>query len=473
MKRKLIPRFFLVYLFLIGISILLVSTFSNQYLQSIFIKEKQNVLQEEANFLIKQYIKQTDSNHLITPSLQSAIHEKYQLSHIQLWICKKDGTLLYTYPKLTKNILNSNVKKLLHLSSSQLQNPIQKVENSSIFSSEMLTVGEPIFLNKEQVGFLFLHAPTSDLSSTLSQIKVIVYAGFLLLLFLIFLLLLNFSRRILFPLGEINHAAREYAKGNFETTIPVERHDEIGELVDSLHFMASELSKSEQYRKEFISNISHDFRSPLTSIKGYLEAMLDGTIPKELYERYLSVLLDETTRLTKLTEGLVALKTFNGNAPILHITSFDIIKAIKRTRNTLEGQCEKKNISIQISSPITYCMVDADKTKIQQVLYNLIDNAIKFSNSNGEITITLKELGQHRISISVKDNGIGIPRSEQTRIWERFYKVDNSRGKDKKSHGIGLAITKEIIHAHNEQINLISTENVGSEFVFTLPKTKS
>lgn len=472
MKRKLIPRFFLVYLFMIGISVLLVSMFSNQYLQSIFMKEKQNDLQEEAKFFIKQYMKNIDSNHLITPSLTSAIHEKYQLSHIQLWICKDDGTLLYTYPKPPKNVTHKNVKKLLNLPSNQLKKSFKKIGYSSVFSSEMLTVGEPIFLDKKQIGVLFLHTPKSDLSNTLSQIKTIVYTGFLLLLFLIFLLLLNFSRRILFPLGEINHAAREYAKGNFETTIPVERHDEIGELVDSLHFMASELSKSEQYRKEFISNISHDFRSPLTSIKGYLEAMLDGTIPKELYERYLSVLLDETARLTKLTEGLVTLKTFNGNAPILHITSFDIIKIMKHTRNTLEGQCERKNISIQINSPITYCIVKADKTKIQQVLYNLIDNAIKFSNVNGEIIITLKELGQHRISISVKDNGIGIPRSEQNRIWERFYKVDNSRGKDKKSHGIGLAITKEIIHAHNEQINLISTENVGSEFVFTLPKAK-
>ena len=472
MKRKLVPRFFLAYLFMIGISVLLVSMFSNQYLQSIFIKEKQNDLQEEANFFIKQYMQNVDSNHLITPSLTSAIQEKYQLSHIQLWICSKDGTLLYTYPKPSQNIVQKNVKKILNLSSNQLQKPMKKIGYSSIFSSEMLTVGEPIFQDKQQIGVILLHTPKADLSSTLSQIKTIVYTGFLLLLFLIFLLLSNFSRRILFPLGEINHAAREYAKGNFETTIPVERHDEIGELVDSLHFMASELSKSEQYRKEFISNISHDFRSPLTSIKGYLEAMLDGTIPKELYERYLSVLLDETTRLTKLTEGLVTLKTLNGNAPILHITSFDIIKVIKHTRNTLEGQCERKNISIQINSPITYCIVKADKTKIQQVLYNLIDNAIKFSNANGEIIITLKELGQHRISISVKDNGIGIPRSEQNRIWERFYKVDNSRGKDKKSHGIGLAITKEIIHAHNEQINLISTENVGSEFVFTLPKAK-
>ena len=282
-----------------------------------------------------------------------------------------------------------------------------------------------------------------------------------------------FSKKFLIPIAKINHAARLYAKGNFDTLIPIEGHDEIGELVSSLNFMASELSKTEQYRKEFISNISHDFRSPLTSIKGYLEAMLDSTIPPELYERYLGVLLDETKRLTKLTEGLVSLKTFNSNDPLLKFSNFDIIKTIHSTINTFEGQCQAKNVTIQLVTSLSSCIIQADSTKIEQVVYNLIDNAIKFSKRGGLIVITISELNQSKISISIKDNGIGIPKSEQNRIWERFYKVDNSRGRDKKSHGIGLAITKEIIHAHNEQINLISTEHVGSEFVFTLSKPKN
>ena len=198
--------------------------------------------------------------------------------------------------------------------------------------------------------------------------------------------------------------------------------------------------------------------------------MLDGTIPPELYEKYLGVLLDETKRLTKLTEGLIALKTLNGYGPLLNLSNFDIVQTVHSTINTFEGQCNSKNITITMSSSSPSCIIRADKTKIEQVIYNLTDNAIKFSKAGGDIKITITELAHNKVSISIKDKGIGIPRSEQTHIWERFYKVDNSRGKDKKSHGIGLAITKEIIHAHNEQINLISTENVGSEFVFTLSK---
>ena len=338
------------------------------------------------------------------------------------------------------------------------------------FEEEMISTGRPISLSGELVGYIVLHSPISTLSTTQAGITKATYLALGILVIVLIILLSYFSRKILVPIGEINQAARQYAKGNFDTFIPIERNDEIGELVSSLNFMAAELSKTEQYRKDFISNVSHDFRSPLTSIKGYLEAMLDGTIPPQLYEKYLGVLLDETKRLTKLTEGLIALKTLNGYGPLLNLSNFDIVQTVHSTINTFEGQCDSKNITITMSSSSPSCIIRADKTKIEQVIYNLTDNAIKFSKSGGDIKITITELAHNKVSISIKDKGIGIPRSEQTHIWERFYKVDNSRGKDKKSHGIGLAITKEIIHAHNEQINLISTENVGSEFVFTLSK---
>ena len=233
--------------------------------------------------------------------------------------------------------------------------------------------------------------------------------------------------------------------------------------------MAHELGEMDEYQKKFVANISHDFRSPLTSIKGYLEAILDGTIPLEMLDKYLNIVLMETERLNKLTSGLLTLNSFDTKRSMLDITSFDINTVIKNTVSSFEGRCREHHISIELLFDTRQQLVSADIGKIQQVLYNLLDNAIKFSPDHSQITIETT-LRHEKVFISVKDEGIGIPRDCMKRIWERFYKTDLSRGKDKRGTGLGLAIVKEIITSHGEHINAISTEGVGTEFIFTLPR---
>ena len=236
--------------------------------------------------------------------------------------------------------------------------------------------------------------------------------------------------------------------------------------------MASEIARAEDTQKKFVANVSHDFRSPLTSIKGYLEAMLDGTIPPELHEKYLNIVLNETERLKKLTDSLLILNNLNTKGMMLQKTTFDINSVIRNTAATFEGTCKKKTIAIELILTGDELYVTADVDKIQQVLYNLLDNAIKFSHQNSIIKIETTEK-HNKVFISVKDSGIGIPKDDLKLIWDRFYKSDLSRGKDKKGTGLGLSITKEIINAHGEHINVISTEGVGSEFIFSLPVADS
>ena len=225
----------------------------------------------------------------------------------------------------------------------------------------------------------------------------------------------------------------------------------------------------EAYERKFIANISHDFRSPLTSIKGYVEAMMDGTIPVEFQEKYFNIVLFETDRLKKLTEELLTLNSFGSKRGMLDITTFDINAVIKNTAAAFEGRCRERKISIDLLFESWQEPVKADMGKIQQVLYNLMDNAIKFSNDNASIEIETT-VRHEKVFVSVKDYGAGIPKESQKKIWERFYKTDTSRGKDKRGTGLGLAIVKEIIQAHNEHINVISTEGVGTEFSFSLPR---
>jgi signal transduction histidine kinase len=196
--------------------------------------------------------------------------------------------------------------------------------------------------------------------------------------------------------------------------------------------------------------------------------MLDGTIPQEMYEKYLNIVLNETDRLTKLTNSLLTLNNLNTKGMLLEKTDFDINQVIRRTAAAFEGICRQKTIAIEVVLTGDSMYVCGDMDKIQQVLYNLLDNAIKFSHNNSVIKIETSEK-KNKLFISVKDTGIGIPKEDLKLIWDRFYKSDLSRGKDKKGTGLGLSIVKEIINAHGEHINVISTEGEGSEFIFSLP----
>jgi signal transduction histidine kinase len=270
------------------------------------------------------------------------------------------------------------------------------------------------------------------------------------------------------PIQRIAKGAAEYADGHFDSKIEVHSNDELGHLAASLNYMANELNTLEEDQKKFISNVSHDFRSPLTSIKGYVEAMLDGTIPPEMQDKYLNIILFETERLNKLTQGLLELNKYGSHGIRLDITDFDINYTIRMTVQTFEGTCKQKRISFNLILTGETLYVSGDMSKIQQVLYNLIDNALKFSHADSSITIETTEKNE-KVFVSVKDTGIGIPKDSINKIWDRFYKTDLSRGKDKKGTGLGLSIVKEIIQAHNENISCISTEGVGTKFIFTLP----
>lgn len=341
-----------------------------------------------------------------------------------------------------------------------------------LFSEEMISMGIPIEVNGEIRGQLVLHTSVSQIGDVQNELFTIAFTPYAFAFLIAFFLLAFLTSRVINPLHKLSDTARAYATGDFEVKTNIKSKDEIGELASSLEYMAGELAKLDEYRKNFISNISHDFRSPLTSIKGYIEAMLDGTIPVEKQEKYLNIVLSETKRLTKLTSGLLELNDFDKYGPVLKRKEFDVVTSIRATMNTFEGTCEKKGISLYLSCPAEDTVVYADKTKIEQVIYNLVDNAIKFSPKDSTIQVTITEK-KDKLFVSVRDEGPGIEKDKQKRVWERFYKSDTSRGKDKQGTGLGLSITREIIKAHGENINLVSTEGAGSEFIFSLTKANA
>lgn len=334
-----------------------------------------------------------------------------------------------------------------------------------------LIVTSPIIHNYSTVAYVISYENHNYVHSQTLKIVDRIYMLFGIVFLLSLIILVVFSLKVYSPIKLINMAALEYAKGNFNYNgTHYKADDEIGTLATSVDYMATRFKSLEADEKKFMANVSHDFRSPLTSIKGYIEAMLDGTIPPEFQGKYLNIVLSETERLTKLTNNLLTLNAYEVSGNKIEYLDFDLNLVMKDTLASFEGQCEKKNILIDVVYGSRTYFVNADKDKIQQVLYNLIDNAIKFSHSHSTVYINISDRNG-KVFVSIKDTGIGIPKESIGKIWERFYKSDNSRGKDKTGTGLGLSIVKEIITKHNENINVISTEGVGTEFIFSLTKS--
>ena len=331
-----------------------------------------------------------------------------------------------------------------------------------------LSVFAPIHAGMDLVAYLTLHQNLTTADAWINSLMGGIYLIYLVIFLLSLPILFAIHWWILKPARLIASGVREYAEGNLKHRIPVRSHDEMGYMAASLNDMAQQLQSADEAQKRFIANVSHDFRSPLTSIKGYLEAMVDGVIPPESQEKYLHIVIGETERLSNLTQSMLSLNSLDEARLGLELSEFDMSAMVRAICETFEGVCSKRGITFELVFASPSYMVRADYGRINQAMHNLIDNAIKFSEEKGTIRIRLQEVGD-KLSISIKDFGCGIPKEDLSKIWTRFYKSDASRGKDKKGTGLGLSITREIIMAHGETIDVTSTPGSGTEFIFRLP----
>lgn len=467
MKRKLYLKLLSGYLLFGALGFLIIATFTYHLtFQHLEKKEAQSLYRESA-LISSNYAQNYFSHSMTLDEINEQLCTLDAYLNADIWIMDTHGNIL-----INTGVAESNGESIPVFDVTDFGNRYYRIGTFyDYFSDDMLSVFSPITVNYKVRGYVIIHKPEAGITASANSMSAIAYLSLALIFAAAFVVLILFTYVVYIPIRKITRAADEYSKGNFDAKIDVHSNDEIGYLAASLNYMANELNTLEDDQRKFVSNVSHDFRSPLTSIKGYVEAMLDGTIPAEMQEKYLNIILFETERLNKLTQSLLELNKFGSHGVMLDITDFDINQMIKTTVLTFEGVCAKKHIRFDLILSGEKLFVTADFSKIQQVLYNLIDNAIKFSHQDSVITIETTEKNE-KVFVSVKDTGIGIPKDSLKKIWERFYKTDLSRGKDKRGTGLGLSIVKEIIQAHGENINCISTEGVGTEFIFTLPLTK-
>lgn len=469
MKSTLYLKFILLYVIFGFLSLFTVAALSTPLTTDYLEKKVSGDMYQSASLMASDYLPDYFSNNLKAADISIQLRGICSYLDSTIWFVNRDGAMI-TYAKSDDSVYTpSSIANFDPAETGGSQYMIG--DYHEYFGEDVITVIAPVTLNFSPQGYLLVHKPYIQIEEARSELLRNTCIITLVIYLLSFIFLLGIHFMIYRPLTKITAAAKQYASGNLDIVIPVNTQDEMGYLSASLNYMSSQLKDMEDYQKKFVANVSHDFRSPLTSIKGYVEAMADGTIPPEMQEKYLRIILFETERLTDLTSDLLTLNEFDTQNLLLDKSSFDINEMIRNTAASFEGTCTLKKISIELLFSTRNLNVYADCRKIQQVLYNLLDNAIKFSNSDSTITIETTPRGD-KIYTSVKDYGIGIPKSSLGKIWERFYKTDLSRGKDKKGTGLGLSIVKEIIQAHNENINVISTEGVGTEFIFSLPRGK-
>lgn len=464
MTHSLYYKFILAYLLFGLLSFATIATVSSNMTYQHLVEQKADALYNEATMLANSCSGVYQGKRLDLETAYPHMEAVSTYLKADVWLLDQTGTIIADNRRQREGTF------IEHFDPTAQGNRLYSMGNYyNLFQTEVLSVIAPITGNMNTYGYVVIHLPLSVVRAEQNGFLNIVYITAAILFGLSLIILLVFTRIVYFPLKKITFAASEYAVGNLSHDIQITTQDEIGYLANTLNYMSNQLNEMEEYQRKFIANVSHDFRSPLTSIKGYLEAILDGTIPPELYEKYLSIVITETDRLNKLTRSMLTLNSLD-NKGYLSRTNFDINRTIKATAAAFEGTCDAKDITFDLTFSDSTQMVYADLGKIQQVLYNLIDNAIKFSKEGS--TIYIKTSVRHeKVFISVKDTGCGIPKQSLNKIWERFYKNDTSRGKDKKGTGLGLAIVKEIIQYHGENIDVISTEGVGTEFIFSLPKT--
>ncbi len=459
---KLYFKFVLSYIIFGVAALAVIATLSTLLTHRYLIQTQSKTMYDEANLIASNFSSVRTDEDVSLETIEPQIKVIGAHLHSQIWVMDKDGTILADSHGLRRG---ENVPDFDPTAGGTKH--YMNGDFFGAFGEEVISVCAPITGNYRVLGYVVIHLPMSELSENEYQILNIVYITSVIVFLLSLVILIVFDIVVYRPLKNITEGAKQFADGNLKHEIHVQSKDEMGYLSNTMNYMASELDKAEEYQHSFIANISHDFRSPLTSIKGYLEAILDGTIPQDRQEQYLKRVIGETERLTKLTSSMLTLNTIDSKG-LLNRTTFDINRMIKDTAQSFEGQCLEKNITFDLTFEQESQMVYADFGKIQQVIYNLVDNAIKFSNRDSSIYLSTEQTGE-KIYTSVKDTGAGIPKKDIKKVFDRFYKSDASRGKDKKGTGLGLSIVKGIILSHGENIDVISTEGVGTEFVFSLP----
>ena len=343
----------------------------------------------------------------------------------------------------------------------------------TIYEDERFIYGYPITATDsgEEIGYVVVSSAVKDMSDMMNRILGLFLLTAIVVLLIAMMTTVFLTRRRTETLRELSRAVRQFAHGDFSARIYASDADEeVAELATAFNNMASSLQRSESLRQEFISNVSHELKTPMTTIAGFMDGMLDGTIPPEKHAYYMMTVSNEVKRLSRLVRSMLEISRLQSTGEEIKKCRFDVTEALGRTLLTFEQKIEDKNLDVQVDMPGRAVNVMANEDAITQVIYNLIDNGVKFAIPETPFVIKVVTSGS-KAFISISDTGETIPPEELPLVFDRFHKSDKSRSMDKTGVGLGLYIVRTILGSHGEDITVESRDGVTT-FTFTLELTK-
>jgi signal transduction histidine kinase len=317
--------------------------------------------------------------------------------------------------------------------------------------------------------FVFATAPLAESRILINRVSRLYYMWAIIPLTVMIVAIYIITYKMTKPIKSMSEAARAIASGDFSKRVPVTSDDEIGELAASFNMMTNSLSRLESTRKNFVANVSHELRTPMTTIGGFIDGILDGTIDPKEHKYYLNIVSSEVKRLTRLVNNMLSVARLESEEFALKREKFDFFELLCTIMIGQEQRIDQKRLEILGLDSMEGVIVNCDKDLIYQSVYNLVDNAIKFTDVGGKIDFQLAQDAENLI-FTIENTGKGIPEKELPFVFERFYKIDKSRSDVKSSTGLGLYIVNKIVSAHKGKILVTSKENEFTAFKIILPK---
>lgn len=340
-----------------------------------------------------------------------------------------------------------------------------------LYRENYYIIGVPMFATEggPQVGVVFATtSPASMNAIQLEAFKIFLVAA-VLALCISFCVVGLFAYRLVRPLRQMSAAARSFGAGDFSVRVPVTSADEMGQLAVSFNNMANSLTNSEGMRRSFIANVSHELKTPMTTIAGFIDGILDGTIPNGEQDKYLHIVSDEVKRLSRLVKSMLDLSRIDSGEMKIHPSSFDITHTVVTTLLTFEQSIDEKHIGIEGLEDASPIQVYGDPDLLHQVVYNLVENAVKFTNQGGTIRVQAID-SVDRTTVAIENTGPGIAAEDLPMVFDRFYKGDKSRSRDKNGMGLGLYLVRTILQLHGGNIQVSSIQGQYCRFEFYVPR---
>lgn len=475
MERSLFRKYFSVCATMILMSIAILGlvflVFASQY----FREDKMNTLRKNASYaaeITQQYCLPTGdrSGYEITSKfnlvstwipMAKAVDADIYLSNMSgnTLLCTHKSRCGHTIYGIPPAVLNQVREKGIYTEVGTL---------GEIYKSSYYTVGVPLFVGENQIaGVVFASTSAEGLSNFMTEMLKMFLISALVVMVIAFAVIYVVTNNMVKPLREMLSATESFGKGDFTVRVPVNDLDEVGLLAMSFNNMATSLAQQETVRRSFIANVSHELKTPMTTIAGFVDGILDGTIPADRSDHYLHIVSDEVKRLSRLVRSMLNIAKIEAGEMTIKPTQFDINEIVCSSIFTFEQSIDAKHLEIK-GLDVGKIMVEADEDLIHQVVYNLLENAVKFSSENGYIEITYTTENK-RTFIGIKNSGSGIPKDEISKVFDRFYKTDRSRSIDKSGVGLGLHIVRSIVNLHQGEVIVRSVEGEYCEFSFSIP----